>query len=1147
MGVGVQENKSEPEPHGTVVPPALLSGLCKAYADLLRRQRTASNALVTWSKVTSRSHEFAWLGGELSTEQLMHAGKPLRVSRENPLFESVQRMHGTARLNPYEREVLYGYPYVIGRMSGKSVRGPLLTVPVGIEPEGSGFVVHPSDEVVRFNSLPFRAREEAPVHDEAISRIIEATPAFPLRAEALNPFVDVIRRELPSVEVRGGLDGGLAEPPEEPKQGEFLALIDQAALFVAPKTSYFLASDLEAIAELDGSDCGALAPLVVGAGDEESAEFALEDLDRTSIFYPYPSNRSQRRVALLTDHPTTRVVRVEGPPGTGKSLTIANLACHLAATGRTVLVTSQKDKALQVVDDMLARLNLPELPMTLLRQDKDSKKDLMARLDRIKKHRGMKEVEHHYQEVREGFARILSERFAEFGRYAQAIRSEELLEKSHRHLQASRGLRRLAGRMAFWRANLRARRMASRTTDEISKEAAARRSALLEAALRVLQLGAELGVATAKRGERQQLRELSAVLRRDQTKYKNFSLFDRLKSHPEWGERLLKQLPVWILTPDDAARLFPAKPGLFDVVVVDEASQVDLPSVMPIAFRGKKIVMFGDTRQMQPRRFAFVARQVAHQAWRHFDMHRQDPDGWLEPMQQSLLTLGAIRAEEENLLDEHFRSLPPIIQFSNERWYNNELRVMTDERRKRFGGPDQPIVQLHQVEDGEISNRSQENEIEAHALVDFLAKMVEDPDYAGASIGVACLFEEQVALIQELVTDRIEPEEWEEHDLVVVNPDGFQGDERDIILYSLSWDNRVMPRQALSQRQRESPHEQGMLNVAFTRGRDELHIFHSAPVDTFTKADGSSGALTDWLRYCQSVQESPRPRLVRSRVGQVDSEFEAEVAAALEERGVRVLHQYPACGFSIDLVCEKDEHRVAVECDGWTHHTDEHGRLRIEDLERQGILERAGWHVTRIPYRKWLKEPEAQVARVLASLQMATESPGNGPGPNDADAEAPSFSGTRPVVHRVTREEGLIMEVVGGGIVDQDDVLRAVREALGYKRLGKRIRDSLFMAARNLNHRGLLEMEEGEFFLTPDGRSAELQLVRGGLLEASAARRASTARRPRSTGRIPGSRKPNAESGRCSCGGGWVLRRGRYGRFYGCSRFPYCRRTRPYR
>src|SRR5208337_4090525 len=90
--------------------------------------------------------------------------------------------------------------------------------------------------------------------------------------------------------------------------------------------------------------------------------------------------------------PKTRITVVQGPPGTGKSLTIANLACHLVATGNRVLITSQKDKALQVVDEMLSSLSLAELPMTLLRQDRESKKQLQERLESIQKERSAEET-----------------------------------------------------------------------------------------------------------------------------------------------------------------------------------------------------------------------------------------------------------------------------------------------------------------------------------------------------------------------------------------------------------------------------------------------------------------------------------------------------------------------------------------------------------------------------------------------------------------------------------------------------------------------------------------------------------------------------------------------------------------------------------
>jgi len=529
---------------------------------------------------------------------------------------------------------------------------------------------------------------------------------------------------------------------------------------------------------------------------------------------------------------------------------------------------------------------------------------------------------------------------------------------------------------------------------------------------------------------------------------------------------------VWILSPDDVARLFPCIPGLFDVVIVDEGSQVDLPSLVPMAYRAKKLVVFGDTKQMQSQRFAFMNLNLALEAWHQFGMDRLDPDERFHPVRQSLLNVVGVLAEEECLLDEHFRSLPPIIEFSNHRWYGDQLRIMTDVHNKHFGGPDQPVIELHHVEEGAISGGRQANEIKAKRLVEHLAHMVTDPDYAGASIGVLCLFEEQAVLVNEMVTESIAPAEWEEHSIVVVNPDGFQGDERDVILYSLSWDNDVMPRAALSARQMDTEHIQGMLNVAFTRARDEIHVFHSAPIDTFKMAGERAGALAEWLDHCAAVQEGGGIR-VSARSGRVDSEFEADVADALRAQGVEVRHQYPACGFSIDLVCEFEGERIAVECDGELYHQDEHGNLRTEDLERQAILERAGWHVLRIPYRKWRSEPAQQIERIIEALQEMA-------GEDDEEVEPtsqmpPPPKGGEGGIEIVSSEQLAILISLRNGNRDQEAVLRDAREQLGYGRLGPRLRERLLLAGHQLVQAGLIAIEDGEYFLTEKGRNSNLR------------------------------------------------------------------------
>lgn len=1054
--------------------------LCRTYADLLGRQRTATAAFAQWGHGSRRAHEFVWMGGVFDRERLLlDQGKSLSFRPGDRLYEEIHKMYGTARLNPYEREILYGYPYVIGRVRGRAIRGPLLTLAVEITAEGDHLEVRAADDLVRFNSLPFRADTDSEAHNDALSRILDQTPDFPLSPKTLWAFVSVISRELPELVIEAGLDGILTAPPSEPRSAAPLSVIDQAALFVAPRTNYFLRNDLDEIAKAGGGSCGVLEPLVLGAGGEAQVDISNDQIDASRTIFPFPSNRAQRRVALLLEDDSTHVVRVEGPPGTGKSLTIANLACHLAASGQKVLVTSQKDKALEVVDAKLRELNLPEIPMTLLRRDRASKGELLERLDRVEKRRAAGEVESDYALLEGRRGDELVAQLQDIQAYAASLLWEAEIEKADRELKAAQNLRRLGAGWRFRSVMRKARRGAPETTDEVAERANERRNDLLRLSLGVLQVGLERGVAGAKRDERQVVRELQSVLRRDQKSHRNFSLFDRMKKNLDQAEKLLRILPIWILSPDDVARLFPCVAELFDVVIVDEASQVDLPSIVPIVYRAKKLVIFGDTKQMQSQRFAFMSQNLAVEAWSQFGMQAFDPDERLHPVRQSLLNLAAIRAEEETLLDEHFRSLPPIIDFSNRRWYGERVRIMTDVNQKKFGAPDQPVIELHHVEDGVISGGNQENEREATALVEHLARMVEDPDYVGASIGVLCLFEEQVDLVNELITDAIDPSEWDEHSLVVVNPDGFQGDERDVILYSLSWDNKVMPQAALSARQMDTPHIQGMLNVAFTRARDEIHVFHSGPVDSFGMAGGRRGALGDWMIHCTSVQAEGGRRVSR-RHGKVDSEFESDVAEALRARGVDVQHQYPACGFSIDLMCELAGQRLAVECDGEIYHEDEHGNLRTEDLERQAILERANWRVLRIPYRKWRSQPDVQVGRVLDALRaIPTDDDFQDEDQSEGDSEGrltnpATANPARARPKRVTAEQASIVEGLRSGLRTEQDVLRFARDQLGYKKLGPKIRERLLLAGRQLVQMGLLVVEDGEYFLTPVGRAAVL-------------------------------------------------------------------------
>jgi len=112
--------------------------------------------------------------------------------------------------------VLYGFPYVVGRIGTHKIRGPLLTAAVEIVAEGANLEVRLADDVVRFNSLPFRSEDDSAAHDQALARILEATPAPPLSTAELSQFVEVVKRELPSIRIDATLDGHLGSPPTEP-------------------------------------------------------------------------------------------------------------------------------------------------------------------------------------------------------------------------------------------------------------------------------------------------------------------------------------------------------------------------------------------------------------------------------------------------------------------------------------------------------------------------------------------------------------------------------------------------------------------------------------------------------------------------------------------------------------------------------------------------------------------------------------------------------------------------------------------------------------------------------------------------------------------------------------------------------------------
>jgi very-short-patch-repair endonuclease len=266
---------------------------------------------------------------------------------------------------------------------------------------------------------------------------------------------------------------------------------------------------------------------------------------------------------------------------------------------------------------------------------------------------------------------------------------------------------------------------------------------------------------------------------------------------------------------------------------------------------------------------------------------------------------------------------------------------------------------------------SKQNINEAKTVIAELKRMIGNGDLEGdrkgekLSVGILSPFRHQATLLQSMMYEMFEdrPFVLKEHEIIASTVDGFQGDERDVILYSFRYAPNSKPG-TIHVLQREDEHSLGRLNVAFSRARRKVICFISLPKDNFPK-----GLIKDYLTHVALVQRSSYSRLGNPKEREkCQSDFERAVFDELVKRELEVYTQVPCAGFSIDfVVIDKDGRRMAIECDGDFHYED--GDLREEDYQRQDIIERYGWFVHRIPSRRYYANPQKAIDKLVADLQ----------------------------------------------------------------------------------------------------------------------------------------------------------------------------------
>ncbi len=427
-------------------------------------------------------------------------------------------------------------------------------------------------------------------------------------------------------------------------------------------------------------------------------------------------------------------------------------------------------------------------------------------------------------------------------------------------------------------------------------------------------------------------------------------------------------IPAWIMPLYRVVETIDPATDTFDVVIVDEASQSGLEALF-LHYIGKQVIVVGDDQQIAPDYVGQNKEAVEALARRHLS---DIPMSQLYDLDNSFFSQANVRFHNSVRLREHFRCMPEIIQYSNKLCYGHEPLIPL----RQYGADRlEPVVTAVRVQDGYVEGeRNRVNPPEAEAIVDKIVELCELPEYEGKTMGVISLLgDHQAHRIDQLLIEKLGPEEIERRRLSCGDAYEFQGDERNVIFLSMvSAPNKRMGTLSGERYKRR-------FNVAASRAQDQMWLYHSVGLEDLSH----KGLRRDLLEYCRNpkveqdaiegLEVEDLRRLASSQSRQhgmqpppFDSWFEVDVFLKLVDRGYRVRPQYEVAEYRVDLVVEGMKGRLAVECDGDEWHGPEQ---YAADMGRQRQLERCGWTFWRVRGGNYYRDPDGALEGLWDELE----------------------------------------------------------------------------------------------------------------------------------------------------------------------------------
>jgi len=473
-----------------------------------------------------------------------------------------------------------------------------------------------------------------------------------------------------------------------------------------------------------------------------------------------------------------------------------------------------------------------------------------------------------------------------------------------------------------------------------------------------------------------------------------------------------EMVPAWVMPIHRIWNSVKMERGAFDIIVVDEASQCGLEA-LPLLYLGKRMVIVGDDEQVSPESVGVNIDDVSRLQEQYLhDFHYASR--WDE--RQSFFSISEMISDGSVImLNEHFRCMPEIIQFSNGLCYDGKLIPL-----RQYGSARLDPLRRVRVENGYVEGDGPDivNPPEVEAIVSKIAELCGKEEYLGKTMGVITLQgHAQAEMVEQELLNCLGLEEIKKRRIMCGAPPHFQGDERDVIFLSMvaATNKQIGALTKVADKQR--------FNVAASRAKDQLWLFHSVKREDLNpgcmrrklleyfegsrREDSPASAMAEKLAEAKKVNRADPPK------PPFDSWFEVDVAADIHKRGYVLTPQVKCAGKRIDLVVEGAKARMAVECDGDAFHgLDEYEA----DLSRQRMLERAGWSFFRVRGSAYYSNPEKALSALWEKLEEKGIVPGFENTLNDNVLEEEVYVPKKSLSDDETPQEPDDAKDIGGGL-----------------------------------------------------------------------------------------------------------------------------------